>query len=154
MDHWDLSLALRRRGAPLDEIVSQINQVVADNGREFEFVTGLILTLQGDQWTMFNGGHLSPLLIQGGESTYYATTPNAQPPFGLGPDPTAITTIPFPPGSALVLYSDGVVQARDPQMAEWGDVKLAEIVSAELGSDARMHDVCRRVLTEVTRLGR
>ena len=139
--------ALRRRGAPIEEIASQIDQVVADNGREFEFVTGLILTLHGDHWTMFNAGHPPPLLIQGGESSFVAAT-STQPPFGLGLDPTATTTIPFQVESVLMLYSDGVIQARDPELAQWGEVKLAAI-AVEALQEERMDAVCRRVLSGV-----
>ncbi|MFC9282242.1 PP2C family protein-serine/threonine phosphatase [Streptomyces collinus] len=64
---------------------------------------------------MISCGHPPPLLLSRASSL---TVPNLHPapPLGIvatGPDAYAIDAAPFEPGDTLLLYTDGVVEARD-----------------------------------------
>ncbi|MFD4956549.1 PP2C family protein-serine/threonine phosphatase [Streptomyces sp. NPDC058451] len=64
---------------------------------------------------MINCGHPPPLLIRSGHTTH-PMSPDPAPPLGmweLGSDGHATHTSSFRPGDTLLLYTDGVVEARD-----------------------------------------
>ena len=49
------------------------------------------------------------------------------------------------PGEVLVAYTDGVIEARNPQDEEFGDARLAALVAASRGLSAA--DLCARTST-------
>ncbi|MEV4876934.1 PP2C family protein-serine/threonine phosphatase [Streptomyces cyaneofuscatus] len=74
-----------------------------------EFATGL------DTVRIVNRGHPSPLLLDA-RGTATALEPSQEaPPLGmaLGTWSAPVDTFPFPPGSTLLCYTDGVTEARD-----------------------------------------
>ncbi|WP_037682155.1 SpoIIE family protein phosphatase [Streptomyces griseus] len=54
-------------------------------------------------------GHLPPLLVAGGRTAYLEVDP--APPLGLGSTPVG-REVAFPPGTSLLLYTDGLVENR------------------------------------------
>jgi len=54
-------------------------------------------------------GHLPPLLVTGGRTAYLEVDPT--PPLGLGSTPVD-REVAFPPGTSLLLYTDGLVENR------------------------------------------
>jgi hypothetical protein len=88
-------------------------------GREIGegFVTALIIDIPDDQpqLTMINCGHPAPLVLHLGRSTSLDVRQPA-PPLGLGSlaaVPYTSTTFPFEDGDLLLLYTDGISEARD-----------------------------------------
>jgi hypothetical protein len=60
-------------------------------------------------------GHLPPLRLRGGAAEFLDVEPSA-PPLGLGglvDDPYTVSTFDFTAGDRLLLYTDGVTEARD-----------------------------------------
>ncbi|MBO0914942.1 PP2C family protein-serine/threonine phosphatase [Streptomyces laculatispora] len=83
------------------------------------FVTALLLDIpdQGHLARMTSCGHPAPLLLGPGHTV---TLPDLHPapPLGVGaggatPDDYTLDEVPFEPGSTLLLYTDGVIEARD-----------------------------------------
>ncbi|MFJ8635456.1 PP2C family protein-serine/threonine phosphatase [Streptomyces sp. NPDC093568] len=81
-----------------------------------EFVTLLLLEIgPDDEITVLNCGHPWPYLLSGGGAEPLARA-DPLPPLGLFPlpaEPTPLHCGSLPPGDCLVLYTDGVEDARD-----------------------------------------
>lgn len=97
-----------------------------DLGRHEEFVTALLAEIdpESGHTTIFNCGHPAPLLIQGGGADAALVTlkevPVPAPPLGLlalGDRSAAQACFTLEPGDQLLLYTDGVTEARDARRA-------------------------------------
>ncbi|MFC6084394.1 PP2C family protein-serine/threonine phosphatase [Sphaerisporangium aureirubrum] len=160
-----------RRRATLPQVVGHLEESVAAEYAERaadcsevieNFITAAVLEVPDDLpvLKMINCGHPPPLLVRSHEVTFLAV---ARPtvPLGLGELAHAecqVATFAFEAGDTLLLYTDGVVEARDPdgvfyplaeRMAKWqgdGPRALVEYVRADLlayvggrlGDDAAM----------------
>jgi serine phosphatase RsbU (regulator of sigma subunit) len=49
----------------------------------------------------------------------------------------------------IFLYSDGVVQARDPELAMWGEEALTQIALARTSEGLSLGAICRQILSAV-----
>nr|WP_246102520.1 PP2C family protein-serine/threonine phosphatase [Streptomyces piniterrae] len=81
------------------------------------FVTGVLVEIphRGDELRLVNRGHPAPLLLHAGQVRSAEPSEPALP-LGLaelaaGQDRT--DTVPFPPGATLLLYTDGLTEARN-----------------------------------------
>lgn len=83
-----------------------------------EFVTAVLVEVpeRGDV-TIVNCGHHPPLRIAGGESGFVVVGA-ADLPLGMGPGCTE-WSVPLASGDRLLLYTDGLVEARDPSGREF-----------------------------------
>ncbi|SHL19869.1 PP2C family protein-serine/threonine phosphatase [Actinacidiphila paucisporea] len=104
----------------LEESVSRDIEEVADVETDLgeHFVTALMLEIpdQDPFAEVINCGHPPPLLIHHNHVTTLDFE-HASPPLGLGGLPAAAQqtdSIPFAPGDILLLYTDGVIEARSP----------------------------------------
>ncbi|WP_214107225.1 PP2C family protein-serine/threonine phosphatase [Acrocarpospora catenulata] len=83
-----------------------------------EFVTAVLAEANPDEptVTLLNYGHPAPLVIRANGEIEFAEPEDHVPPLGLaalgpeGPSPYGVT---FQPGDQILLYTDGVVEARD-----------------------------------------
>ncbi|MGW0883137.1 PP2C family protein-serine/threonine phosphatase [Streptomyces sp. NPDC002671] len=113
------------RHATLPDLAATLEQSVTRYLADFEppteagerFATTLLLELPDDDHIirMISCGHPPPLLLSPGSDL---TVPSLHPapPLGItetGPDGYTIDMAPFEPGDTLLLYTDGVIEARD-----------------------------------------
>ena len=78
-----------------------------------DFVTALLAEVRDDgSFTVASCGHPPPLHVAGGEVHPVELVPSV--PLGLGSTP-ALTLGRLQPGDRLLLYTDGILEARDPQ---------------------------------------
>ncbi|MFR9796514.1 PP2C family protein-serine/threonine phosphatase [Streptomyces sp. MS06] len=82
-----------------------------------KFVTAILAEVRRDQQIVFlNYGHPAPMLVRGDGSADFPVPPSFALPLGLGahgadaPEPFRVL---FAPGDQLLLYTDGVTEARD-----------------------------------------
>ncbi|QOV39513.1 serine/threonine-protein phosphatase [Streptomyces ferrugineus] len=112
-DEPDLGRVLRRLDRALDR---QLRERTCDDPVSEEFVTVLLLEIGRDgEITALNCGHPWPYLLTGTTVRPLART-DPLPPLGPFPLPTDLTPLPcgtLLPGDSLVLYTDGVEDARD-----------------------------------------
>jgi len=90
-------------------------------GQHEEFVTALLAEIDPDagRLTIYSCGHPPPILISAGRVTVLEV-PAPAPPLGLltlGDVSGAARTLPFKPNDQLLLYTDGVTEARDGRQA-------------------------------------
>ncbi|MFD3454684.1 PP2C family protein-serine/threonine phosphatase [Streptomyces sp. NPDC058691] len=93
----------------------EVPPIVPDSGERF--ITALLIELPDDEEIIrvVSCGHPPPLLRQGNQVTPLTVTRPA-PPLGLAADtPNAfrLDTVAFGPGDTLLLYTDGLAEARD-----------------------------------------
>ncbi|MGW7530240.1 PP2C family protein-serine/threonine phosphatase [Streptomyces sp. NPDC054783] len=146
------------RYASLPELVTAVEDSVCRNLDEVadtahdpgeHFITAIMLDIhdQGPEAEMLNCGHPPPLLVHGDQVTVLNSRRPA-PPLGLcalcvRDDRTDSFTLET--GDTLLLYTDGVIEARSPTGAFY---PLAERVAALSGSspDALLHHIHRDLL--------
>jgi serine phosphatase RsbU (regulator of sigma subunit) len=97
----------------LADIATDLDQVVKTVAGDEDFVTALLAEFHDDHTvSIVNCGHHPPLLVTEAEAGHTLQTGEAQPPLGLGPKPTSVTSG-WPEGSRMLIYTDGLVETRD-----------------------------------------
>ncbi|MFF1923622.1 PP2C family protein-serine/threonine phosphatase [Streptomyces sp. NPDC058221] len=100
----------------VEDAVARHNTFSAQTGEIERFVTALVLGLDGDgRVQAVNCGHLPPRLLHDGVAT---TVPlrRTSVPLGmaeLSNEARAAEWLDFPPGATLLMFTDGVTEARD-----------------------------------------
>jgi serine phosphatase RsbU (regulator of sigma subunit) len=107
----------------LRSLTMRLHTLVTDRDRGEEFVTALIMTIPRDPRAggyasdaeLVCCGHPPPLLLRGTAASFIDGLPSA-PPLGLldlAGCQAASGMLPVRPGDSLLLYTDGVTEARD-----------------------------------------
>jgi serine phosphatase RsbU (regulator of sigma subunit) len=119
-------------------------------GRQ-QFVTGLLMELDtvAGRLTWITAGHLPPLLVRGGK-LIRALTGRPALPMGLRlqSGPPAVHTELLEPGDRLVIYTDGVTEARY-RGRFLTEERLADFVVRESASGHPPSEVLRRLIRAV-----
>jgi serine phosphatase RsbU (regulator of sigma subunit) len=141
----------RRGRSDLPSMYEAIDIAIAEQFRDGHFVTGLLLDLDVRTGLLnwVSAGHLPPLLIRHDRQV---KLPPARPatPLGLrftdGHAP--VHTLQLEPGDQLVLYTDGVVEAR--KLGQFfSDERLADFVVRASASGHAGPEVLRRLIQSV-----
>ena len=114
-------LAAFRRAAftqrTLTAIATELDRVVTSVAGDEDFVTAVLAEFHPDHtMTLVNCGHHAPLMTAAPGPARLLDTGEPEPPLGLGPTPHSVVS-PWPQGSRLLLYTDGLVETRDPEGA-------------------------------------
>ncbi|MFD9425692.1 PP2C family protein-serine/threonine phosphatase [Streptomyces sp. NPDC060054] len=100
----------------LEDAVVRHNAFSSQTGETERFVTALILGFDGgDRVEAVNCGHLPPRLLHNGEASAIALQ-RAHVPLGmaeLSREARTAEWFDFPPGATLLVFTDGVTEARD-----------------------------------------
>lgn len=96
------------------------------------------------EWRL--AGHVPPVLRTPGEGTHLLAGPD-HPPLGMPTEPVDRASATFPPGSLLVLYTDGLVERRDEDLDQ-GLQRLRALVEA-LPEDITAADATEAILREL-----
>lgn len=114
-----------------------INNLVTENTTDGKFITFFwgILDDEAGTLTYVNAGHNPPLLIRNGEIRYLDKGGII---FGVMPTimPYASETVELTDGDLVVLFTDGVTEAKSPEDEEFSDEKLEELVKAAAADSA------------------
>ena len=93
---------------------------------------------------MASAGHLSPLLIDGDESSFLEFTPNV--PIGVARDSEyQETSVSVPPNSTLVAFTDGLVERRGEVL----DIGLARLRDAATGQRLPLDDLVAMLIHDL-----
>jgi serine phosphatase RsbU (regulator of sigma subunit) len=131
------------RAASLSEtvpsrILTTLNEAMLRQRSDDRFCTVAYASIEatdsGVNMTLGVGGHPLPLLLRSDGSLERAGTPGTV--IGLVPDPDIVDVkLDLEPGDALVLFTDGVPEARSPE-GLFGEERLVELVRKSAGLDA------------------
>ena len=114
------------------------------------FVTALLTELDTGtgEYRRISAGHPSELLLRDGGTLPALPTPTALP-LGLGhmiSRPPQVTEQQLEPGDALVLYTDGVTEARDESGELFGVDRLTEFMIETLSGGTSPPETMRRLI--------
>ncbi len=140
----------RRDRDRLFDVVAGIDEAVQTNGDDGEFVTALVARLDIETGVVnwISAGHPAPLQVRRGK---VLGEPDFEPgmPLGLGgfADRTdSIREIALQPGDSILLYTDGVVDARSEQGEFFGEGRLRDLLGREAASGLSPTEVLRRLV--------
>ncbi|MCO5969919.1 PP2C family protein-serine/threonine phosphatase [Actinoallomurus soli] len=144
-----LRTSLQKMVADLEESIrwgmAEFSGAGVDAGERF--VTAVVVDIPDDEpfVRLVSRGHPPPLLLHDGKASPLQVSQPA-PPFGLGDlDSYAVETFPFGMGDLLLLYTDGLTEARNVEgtfyplarrAAAWSDCApqaLVQKIAADLG---------------------
>ncbi len=125
-----------------------INNLVTENTTDGKFITFFwgILDDEAGTLTYVNAGHNPPLLVRNGEIRYLDKGGII---FGVMPTimPYASETVELVEGDLVVLFTDGVTEAKNPEDEEFSDEKLEALVKEDAGKSAGL--VLEKIKDEV-----
>jgi serine phosphatase RsbU (regulator of sigma subunit) len=114
------------------------------------FATGLLCRLDAENgvltWT--NAGHPLPLLIRGGQVIGELEC-RPTPPWGLLEGTPTVATESLEPGDSLLLYTDGVTEARTPDGTQFGLERLIDVAQKHASDLLRPDEVVRQLVRSV-----
>lgn len=114
------------------ELALRLNELFRFNLKLLQFISLALVNVDIKTRTVqyCNAGHHPPLLWKPGSATVCWLNPTG-PAIGLMPEPPFRSEIlEFEPGDVLLLYTDGLIEARDPRGAEFGQERLVEFIRA------------------------
>jgi len=138
----------RRNGADLAAMVATMDSVLAAQFGPDKFVTGIFgeLDTTNGWWRWTTCGHPPALLLRGGRVVRTLDSVIGAP-LGLGllePDPP-IGRERLEPGDRLLLYTDGVTEARDVDGNFFGPQRLTDFITREAAAGLPAAETLRRL---------
>lgn len=141
--------------ADLQTLLTEVDAVIAEYADGDAFVTALFaqLDVTTGELAWATAGHPEPLHVRHG-----ATLPpvRSQPAAPLGLNSfveqrvgVEVVGISLEPGDAVLFYTDGVVEARNPDGEEFGVNRLADLLERESASGWDPAEVLRRLVHSV-----
>ncbi|MEV5010232.1 PP2C family protein-serine/threonine phosphatase [Streptomyces sp. NPDC055692] len=140
----------RRGGGTLTDITDQIDEDL-HRWRPGGLLTGVFahLDLDTGQLAWINVGHPPPLLIRAHHVVPGALEAQGELPLGLGPGYQASRTVrqaQLEPGDRILIYTDGVTEARSAAGRRFGEDQLVDFVTRALAAGEPALEALRRLI--------
>jgi len=140
----------RRDGQGLRQLASTIDDAARQFPGEVAFATVLLARLEAAtgllQWVTC--GHQQPIVVRRG-----VTLPDVDiavgVPVGLGALATVVgdvAEVMLEPGDGVLVYTDGVIEARTPDGAFFGEDRLRDLLAREHASGGSPQEIVRRLV--------
>jgi serine phosphatase RsbU (regulator of sigma subunit) len=140
----------RRNQLELSDIAVEINAAIATQIGASQFATAVLARLDIDTGRLrwINAGHPEPLIVRG---PFLVRLPHCPPsrPLGLQEERPVCAETRLEPGDRLVLYTDGITEARSPQGEFFGEQRLADFISAAAAAGHPAPETVRRLMRHV-----
>jgi serine/threonine protein phosphatase PrpC len=147
----------RRSGRGLTETYTAMDQAVGEQFPDSRFVTALIaqLDLDSGELRWIAAGHPPPRLIRGGRRAHSLEAKPA-PPLGikLEHNPPEVAVESLEPRDLLLLYTDGLTDARDAEGRLFAVEGLTEFIEREAAADQSTPETLRRLRHAILDSGR
>jgi serine phosphatase RsbU (regulator of sigma subunit) len=143
--------AARADGAGLDAMARAADEALARYLPEVRFTTAVLgsLDLNTGLLRYVNAGHPAPMLLRHGKVVTRLDR-GRRLPLGVDDARLEIAQESLQPGDRLLLFTDGIIEARDRGGAPFGEDRLADIVrqhtSAGLPAPETLRRLCHSVL--------
>jgi len=135
--------ALLRSGVPLGDVFSQATGLLDDARTTVTATAGIVVVdPSAGQLSYVMAGHLPPV-VAAPDGTLTTLDEGRQPLLGLPVTPVVPGSAPFPPGSTLLAYTDGLIERR----SETIDESLQRLLGVMAGAaDAPIEDLADDLL--------
>lgn len=141
----------RREARSLVAMHEALAATISGEYPDASFVTGVLARLDtttGElRWT--NAGHPSPLLIRRGRVVGELDEGRRTPPWGLAPGTPVAGSESLEPGDCVLLYTDGVIEARTPEGELFGLERLIDLTQNHASDLLRPEEIVRRLVHDV-----
>lgn len=129
---------VRSRHPPIQDIMERVNRGLCENNTTFYFASifAAIFHTATGALTYVNVGHNAPLVAR--SDGPYSYEPEARHPVAGVVEEVRYrpVEVAFPPGSTLVLYTDGVTEAENARGELWGEERLLATLNAMRAQEA------------------
>ena len=123
-------MALGTKEGKLSDAVGEVNQSLCDNNKDGMFVTawiGVLNTINGEV-DFVNAGHCRPLIQRKDGTCEYDLTFGGMMLAGMEDTVYRQGQLKLNRGDTLLLYTDGVTEANDPQQNMYGEERLKKTI--------------------------
>ncbi|MFG2078484.1 SpoIIE family protein phosphatase [Nonomuraea maritima] len=133
---------------PPDQLLTHLDQLLADDARGFEAAGATCLYAVHDprtgRFTMATAGHPPPAIVAPSGEVTFPSLP-VGPPIGVGLGPYQAYDVHLPAGTVLALYTDGLIERRRTDL-DAGMAKLGAVLSRATSRPATLDGVCTDVI--------
>ena len=144
---------LRRGGADLPDTVARLHETLLETFGGQHFATAILAELASDtgRFRWVSAGHPPPLLLRDGRLVRELTS-SPIPPLGLpisvadGAAELTVSEVQLEPGDRVLLYSDGVLEARSPDGEFFGEQRLLDLLSRHFAARLPVPETLRRIV--------
>ncbi|WP_433477558.1 PP2C family protein-serine/threonine phosphatase [Spirillospora sp. CA-142024] len=141
----------RLQGTVLRDVGRRIEEVLLERDTSGRFVTAVLadLNLRTGMFSWVLHGHPAPVVIRGGR---WVTTFQCEPGHPLGTDlgvPARVCAEQLEPGDRVLLYTDGIVEARDPEKAEFGLDRFVDFIIRHNAAGLPVPETLRRLIHSI-----
>ena len=140
----------RRSGQELAVIGKGVDEVISNHDGPDDYVTGQLAHLDVVTGILrwLNAGHPLPLLIRQGRVVGAMSCP-PRPPFGLGhlveERSATVCEDQLEPGDAVLMYTDGIIEARRPGGWDFGVERLTDFMDRAYAAGLSPAETLRRL---------
>ncbi len=136
----------RRSGLSLAETVDFMSTAVSNSFRPDTFVTAIVgqLHIGTGVWTWANCGHPPALVVRRGRVVKTLDSV-VGPPLGLHTAPAELASERLEPGDRILLYTDGVEEARSASGEFFGTRRLVDFVTRQSAAGLPAAETLRRL---------
>ena len=140
----------RRNRLDLPDLAAEINTAIASQLGASRFATAVLARLDVDRGCLrwINAGHPEPLIVRGSSLVQPPHCPPSRP-LGLQDRKPVCCETRLEPGDRLVLYTDGITEARSPIGDFFGEQRLADFISAAVAAGDPVPETVRRLMRHV-----
>jgi len=140
----------RRNSLDLPDIAAEINAAIAGQIGGSQFATAMLarLDIGTGRLRWINAGHPEPLILRGSSLVRAPDCPPARP-LGLQEDRPTCCETRLEPGDRLLLYTDGITEARSPDGEFFGEQRLADLITAAIAAGKPAPEMVRRLIRGV-----
>ena len=140
----------RRSGQELAAIGKGVDEVISNHDGPDDYVTGQLAHLDVATGALrwLNAGHPLPLLIRQGRVVGTMSCP-PRPPFGLGhligECGATVSEEQLEPGDAVLMYTDGIIEAKRPGGWDFGVERLTDFMDRAYAAGLSPAETLRRL---------
>ena len=140
----------RRNLRDLPDIAVDISAAIAGQIGASQFATAVLarLDIATGHLRWINAGHPEPLILRGSSVVRPPACPPTRP-LGLQEGKPACCETRLEPGDRLLLYTDGITEARSPDGEFFGEQRLADFISAAAAAGDPAPEMVRRLMRHI-----